>query len=162
FRARQSRAVPCRPAAGTVFHRALGGITWTLIRLMLCAAVLVLAAHTLLRGPALDTVPLAVAVAVALTPEMLPVVVNVSLARGAVRLARERSVIVRRLPALHDLGAMRVLCTDKTGTLTRDRPVVHRALDPAGRPTPEVLRWAAVNAHWTLQLAELPAPDALD
>ncbi|GAA2056184.1 magnesium-translocating P-type ATPase [Streptomyces cheonanensis] len=162
FRARQSRAVPCRPAAGTVFHRALGGITWTLIRLMLCAAVLVLAAHTLLRGPALDTVPLAVAVAVALTPEMLPVVVNVSLARGAVRLARERSVIVRRLPALHDLGAMRVLCTDKTGTLTRDRPVVHRALDPAGRPAPEVLRWAAVNAHWTLQLAELPAPDALD
>ncbi|MEV8115716.1 magnesium-translocating P-type ATPase [Streptomyces xiamenensis] len=162
FWARQSRPVPRRTTGGTVFHQALGGVSWTLIRLMLCAAALVLAAHTVLRGPALDTVPLAVAVAVALTPEMLPVVVNVSLARGAVRLAGEHAVMVRRLPALHDLGAMEVLCTDKTGTLTRDRPVLHSAFDPWGRPDPEVLGWAAVNAHWTLHLAELPAPDPLD
>jgi P-type Mg2+ transporter len=114
------------------------------------------------RGRGLATLPFAVAVAVGLTPEMLPVVVATVLAGRAAVLARDHRVIVRWLPALHDLGAMDVLCTDKTGTLTLDRPVVDACLDPDGRPAPEVLHWAAVNSLWTLQLAELPAPDPLD
>ncbi|MEU2435504.1 magnesium-translocating P-type ATPase [Streptomyces rubradiris] len=144
------------------FDRSVHGISWILIRFMLLTPPLVLMANAALRGRGLETLPFAVAVAVGLTPEMLPVLVTVCLARGASLLARTRGVIVKRLPALHDLGAMDVLCLDKTGTLTRDRPVVDRSLGADGRDDPKVLRWAAVNAWWTLQLADLPQPDALD
>ncbi|MEV5506029.1 magnesium-translocating P-type ATPase [Streptomyces orinoci] len=144
------------------FDRSVNGIAWTLIRFMLLTAPLVLITDALLSGRGLQAVPFAVAVAVGITPEMLPVVVTAVLARGAARLARGGQVIVRRLPALHDLGAVQVLCVDKTGTLTQDQPVFHRAVGPDGRDDPEVLRWAAVNALWTLQLAEPPMPDALD
>ncbi|MEU8548539.1 HAD-IC family P-type ATPase [Streptomyces roseoverticillatus] len=144
------------------FDRSVNGIAWTLVRFMLLTAPLVLVASALLRGRGLETLPFAVAVAVGLTPEMLPVVVTTALARGAALLARGGEVIVRRLPALHDLGAVDVLCVDKTGTLTQDRPVFDRAVDPEGREDPAVLHWAAVAALWTLHLAELPAPDALD
>jgi Mg2+-importing ATPase len=149
-----------RPASA--FDRSVLGISQVLIRFMLLTPPLVLMADAALRGRGLQTLPFAVAVAVGLTPEMLPVIVTTCLARAASLLARRHGVIVKRLPALHDLGAVDVLCVDKTGTLTRDRPVVERSLDPAGREDPEVLRWAAVNAWWTLQLADLPAPDALD
>ncbi|MGW0863485.1 magnesium-translocating P-type ATPase [Streptomyces sp. NPDC002611] len=154
-----------QPAArreGGAFDRSVHGISWVLIRFMLLTPPLVLMANAALRGRGLETLPFAVAVAVGLTPEMLPVIVTTCLARGAALLARTHGVIVKRLPALHDLGAVDVLCVDKTGTLTQDRPVLARSLDPAGRDDPEILRWAAVGAWWTLQLAELPAPDALD
>ncbi|MFD5156994.1 magnesium-translocating P-type ATPase [Streptomyces hawaiiensis] len=157
-----ARRVPDTPQEGGAFDRSVHGISWVLIRFMLLTPPLVLMANATLRDRGLETLPFAVAVAVGLTPEMLPVIVTTCLARGAALLARAHAVIVKRLPALHDLGAVDVLCVDKTGTLTQDRPVVERALDPAGRDDPEVLRWAAVGAWWTLQLAELPAPDALD
>ncbi len=146
----------------TSFERSVQGVSWILIRFALLTPPLVLMANAALRGRGLETLPFAVAVAVGLTPEMLPVVVTTCLARGAALLARTHGVIVRRLPALHDIGAMDVLCVDKTGTLTQDRPVVHRALDADGHDDPEVLRWAAAAAWWSLQLADLPAPDALD
>ncbi|MCA6093749.1 magnesium-translocating P-type ATPase [Streptomyces sp. SCA3-4] len=149
-----------RPAGP--FERSVNGIAWTLIRFMLLTAPLVLIAGALVRGRGLEALPFAVAVAVALTPEMLPVVVTSALARGAALLARGGEVVVRRLPALHDLGAVDVLCVDKTGTLTEDRPVLALSEDGDGRPDPGVLHWAAVNALWTLHLAELPVPDALD
>ncbi|WP_425587126.1 magnesium-translocating P-type ATPase [Streptomyces violaceusniger] len=146
----------------SAFDRSVHGISWILIRFMLLTPPLVLMANAALRGRGLETLPFAVAVAVGLTPEMLPVIVTTCLARGASLLARAHGVIVKRLPALHDLGAVDVLCLDKTGTLTKDRPAVDRALGPDGEDDPEVLRWAAVNAWWTLQLADLPTPDALD
>ncbi|MGG2460893.1 magnesium-translocating P-type ATPase [Streptomyces sp. RGM 3693] len=146
----------------TAFDRSVHGIAWTLIRFMLLTPPLVLMANAALRGRGLETLPFAVAVAVGLTPEMLPVIVTTALARGAALLARTSGVIVKRLPALHDLGAVDVLCLDKTGTLTQDRPVVVRSAGPDGAPDPEVLHWAAVNSFWTIELAELPVPDALD
>ncbi|MHB6911885.1 magnesium-translocating P-type ATPase [Streptomyces sp. DB-54] len=146
----------------TAFDRSVHGIAWTLIRFMLLTPPLVLMANAALRGRGLETLPFAVAVAVGLTPEMLPVIVTTALARGAALLARTSGVIVKRLPALHDLGAIDVLCLDKTGTLTQDRPVVMRSAGPDGAPDPEVLHWAAVNSFWTIELAELPVPDALD
>nr|WP_203615081.1 magnesium-translocating P-type ATPase [Streptomyces sp. SID13726] len=146
----------------TSFDRSVQGISWILIRFMLLTPPLVLMANAGLRGRGLETLPFAVAVAVGLTPEMLPVLVTTCLARGAALLARTHGVIVRRLPALHDTGAMDVLCVDKTGTLTQDRPVVHRALDADGDDDPEVLRLAAAAAWWSLQLADVPTPDALD
>ncbi|WP_369243066.1 magnesium-translocating P-type ATPase [Streptomyces sp. R21] len=146
----------------SAFDPSVLGVSRVLIRFMLLTPPLVLMANAAVRGRGLETLPFAVAVAVGLTPEMLPVIVTLCLARGAARLARMHGVIVKRLPALHDLGAVDVLCLDKTGTLTQDRPVVDRALDAHGNHDPDVLHWAAVNAWWTLQLAELPAPDALD
>ncbi|MEU6220158.1 magnesium-translocating P-type ATPase [Streptomyces sp. NPDC047022] len=146
----------------SAFDRSVHGISWVLIRFMLLTPPLVLMANAALRGRGLETLPFAVAVAVGLTPEMLPVIVTTCLARGATLLARAHGVIVKRLPALHDLGAVDVLCVDKTGTLTQDRPVVERALDGGGAAAPDVLDWAAAGAWWTLQLADLPAPDALD
>ncbi|MFD7530052.1 magnesium-translocating P-type ATPase [Streptomyces sp. NPDC059849] len=146
----------------SAFDRSVHGISWTLIRFMLLTPPLVLMANAALRGRGLETLPFAVAVAVGLTPEMLPVIVTTALARGASLLAGNHGVIVKRLPALHDLGAIDVLCVDKTGTLTQDRPVLESSLNASGRPGPEALHWAAVNALWTLQLADLPAPDALD
>ncbi|MGF1342470.1 magnesium-translocating P-type ATPase [Streptomyces flavovirens] len=150
------------PTEASAFDRSVHGISWTLIRFMLLTPPLVLMANAALRGRGLETLPFAVAVAVGLTPEMLPVLVTTCLARGASLLARAHGVIVKRLPALHDVGAVDVLCLDKTGTLTQDRPVVDRALAADGRDDPDVLHWAAVNAWWTLQLADLPVPDALD
>ncbi|GGJ16462.1 magnesium-translocating P-type ATPase [Streptomyces brasiliensis] len=149
-------------AGASAFDRSVHGVSWILIRFMLLTPPLVLMANAALRGRGLETLPFAVAVAVGLTPEMLPVLVTTCLARGASLLARTHGVIVKRLPALHDVGAVDVLCLDKTGTLTQDRPVVHGTLAPDGRDDPEVLHWAAVNAWWTLQLADLPTPDALD
>ncbi|MEU9091487.1 magnesium-translocating P-type ATPase [Streptomyces sp. NPDC048428] len=151
-----------RRRGASAFDRSVRGISWTLIRFMLFTPPLVLMANAALRGRGLETLPFAVAVAVGLTPEMLPVIVTAALARGASLLARDHAVIVKRLPALHDLGAIDVLCLDKTGTLTQDRPVVDRTLGRTEEPDPLVLHWAAVNALWTLQLADLPAPDALD
>ncbi|GAA0621435.1 magnesium-translocating P-type ATPase [Streptomyces crystallinus] len=146
----------------TAFDRSVYGISWILIRFMLLTPPLVLMVNAALRGRGLETLPFAVAVAVGLTPEMLPVIVTTALARGAATLARTHEVIVKRLPALHDLGAVDVVCVDKTGTLTQDRPVLDCALDATGAEDPDVLRWAAANSLWTLQLAELPAADALD
>ncbi|MFH8345079.1 cation-transporting P-type ATPase [Streptomyces sp. NPDC018045] len=159
---RGRRRRPSRRPRESAFDRSVNGVSWILIRFMLLTPPLVLMANAALRGRGLETLPFAVAVAVGLTPEMLPVIVTTALARGAALLARGGEVIVKRLPALHDLGAIDVLCTDKTGTLTQDRPVLDCSLDPEGRPAPEPLHWAAVNSLWTLQLAELPTPDALD
>ncbi|MFI2202898.1 magnesium-translocating P-type ATPase [Streptomyces sp. NPDC020192] len=160
FAAAHDRTAGQREASA--FDRSVYGISWILIRFMLLTPPLVLMTNAALRDRGLETLPFAVAVAVGLTPEMLPVVVTTCLARGAALLARAHGVIVKRLPALHDLGAVDVLCLDKTGTLTQDRPVVERGLDAAGADGPEAVRWAAVNAWWTLQIAELPEPDALD
>ncbi|MFC9614012.1 magnesium-translocating P-type ATPase [Streptomyces sp. NBC_01474] len=157
-----TRFAAAHPTVGSergasAFDRSVHGISWTLIRFMLLTPPLVLMAGAALRGRGLETLPFAVAVAVGLTPEMLPVIVTTALARGSALLARTHGVIVKRLPALHDIGAVDILCVDKTGTLTQDRP----AVDPA-RTDPDALHWAAVSAWWTLQLADLPTADALD
>ncbi|WUH57790.1 magnesium-translocating P-type ATPase [Streptomyces sp. NBC_00442] len=146
----------------TAFDRSVYGISWILIRFMLLTPPLVLMANAALRGRGIETLPFAVAVAVGLTPEMLPVIVTTTLARGASALARTHQVIVKRLPALHDLGAVDVVCLDKTGTLTQDRPVVECSLGAGGAPDDSVLHWAAVNSLWTVRLAEVPSADALD
>ena len=127
------------------FHREAAATTRALVWFMLLSALVLIGVNELVRdqGPAVLT--LAVAVAVGLTPEMLPVVVSSALARGSALLGRRR-VLVKRLPAVHDLGAMDLLCTDKTGTLTRGRPTLSGYLDPDGAPDSGVLYWAAANS----------------
>jgi len=149
-----------RGGRGTAFDRGVRDVTWLLISLMLVCAPLVLAVNASVRGHPLEAFLFAVAVAVGLTPEMLAVVVTSALARGAGALAG-RAAIVKRLPAMHNLGAMDVLCTDKTGTLTEDRVSLDCHIDPAGRADPGVLRSAWLGSHWSA-VADGSVTDVLD
>jgi Mg2+-importing ATPase len=137
-----------RDRAETAFDRGVRDVAWMLISLMLVCVPVVLTVNASVRGHLLEALLFAVAVAVGLTPEMLPVVVTSALARGAAVVAR-KAAIVKRLPAMHNLGAMDVLCTDKTGTLTEDRVSLDCHLDMAGRDDPEVLRWAWLNSYFS-------------
>ncbi|MBL6455767.1 magnesium-translocating P-type ATPase [Belnapia sp. T6] len=137
-----------------------------ILRLTVLMVLFVLLGNLLLGRPVLDSFLFALALAVGLTPELLPMVVSVTLARGALRMA-QRQVIVKRLSAIHDLGAMDVLCSDKTGTLTEAQVRVVRQLDGTGAPSEEVLDWAKVNAGFETGLrspldeAILAAPGAM-
>ncbi|WP_379508305.1 magnesium-translocating P-type ATPase [Novosphingobium bradum] len=127
------------------FERGLRRLGLLLVRLTLALVLFVLLVQYALHRPVLESFMFAAALAVGLTPELLPMVTTITLARGAVRLAARR-VIVKRLAAIHDLGAMDVLCTDKTGTLTEARISLAVALGPDGRDDPAVLALAAVNS----------------
>lgn len=106
--------------APSPFQRDLHRFGLVIARLTLGLVVIVLATRVLLGREVLDSVLFAVALAVGLTPELLPMITTVTLSRGAMRMAGKK-VIVKRLASIHDLGAMTVLCTDKTGTLTEGR-----------------------------------------
>lgn len=147
-------------AAETAFDRGVATIAAFLAALtVLCVpATVVVAALT--RGGAGQDALLAVSVAVGLTPEMLPVVVTHVLARASAAMASQ-GVIVRRLPAIHNLGAAQVLCVDKTGTLTRGRLAAAWAVDPTGRPDPMVLGWAVAHSRALAEWADEPSDDPL-
>ncbi|WP_344262576.1 magnesium-translocating P-type ATPase [Actinomadura napierensis] len=145
----------------TAFERGVRAVSWALVGVTLAALPVVVTVTGVLRGDWAQALLLAIAVAVAATPEMLPLVVTALLARGVRGLAR-RDVIVKRLAAVHNLGAMDTLCLDKTGTLTEERVSLVCHLDPAGRPDPEVLRWARANALWSVELAGHLIGDPID
>ncbi len=132
--------------APSPFQRDLREFGLVTARLTMALVVLVLAARVSFGRPVLDSLMFAVALAVGLTPELLPMITTVTLSRGAVRLAR-RKVIVKRLAAIHDLGAMTVLCTDKTGTLTSAEIVLARSLAPSGADDPHVATLGAIAAR---------------
>jgi Mg2+-importing ATPase len=114
-------------------------------RLTLGLVVMVLATRVLFGRELLGSLMFAVALAVGLTPELLPMITTVTLARGALRMSR-RKVIVKRLSSIHDLGAMTVLCTDKTGTLTSAEISLDRSLSPDGASSERPARLAAIAA----------------
>jgi Mg2+-importing ATPase len=113
------------------FQRDLHAFGLLTARLTLALIVVVMVLHLLVGRPVLQSLMFAAALAVGLTPELLPMITTVTLSRGALRMAA-RKVIVKRLASIHDLGAMTVLCTDKTGTLTSAAIVLARSLDGAG------------------------------
>ena len=127
------------------FQRDLHQFGLVVARATMGLVVIVLAARVMLGRDVLDSVLFAVALAVGLTPELLPMITTVTLSRGALRMAK-RKVIVKRLAAIHDLGAMTVLCTDKTGTLTSAEITLARSLDAAGGKDPRPSVLAAVAA----------------
>lgn len=129
----------------TAFEKGLHGLGLLILRLTAFLVLFVLLAHLGFQRPPLESFLFAIALAVGLTPELLPMVTTVTLSRGAMRMARKR-VVVKRLAAIHDLGAMDVLCTDKTGTLTEARIAMADATGPDGLASPRVLRLAALNA----------------
>ncbi|MGL4285853.1 MAG: magnesium-translocating P-type ATPase [Phreatobacter sp.] len=132
--------------AQTSFDRGVNSVSWLLIRFMLVMVPVVLVINGFTKGDWMEAFLFAISVAVGLTPEMLPMIVSANLSKGAVAMAR-RKVVVKRLNAIQNLGAMDVLCTDKTGTLTQDRVILEHHLDSAGRPDAEVLKLAWLNSH---------------
>jgi Mg2+-importing ATPase len=118
-----------------------------ILRLAVLMVLFVILVNATRHRPWLESFLFAVALAVGLTPELLPMVVSVTLSRGALRMAAKK-VIVKRLAAVHDLGSMDVLCTDKTGTLTEARIRLERHLDPRGRETTRVLELVYLNSHF--------------
>jgi Mg2+-importing ATPase len=128
------------------FQRDLREFGLVIARLTLGLVVIVLATRVLLGRPVLDSLLFSVALAVGLTPELLPMITTVTLSRGAMRMAG-RKVIVKRLASIHDLGAMTVLCTDKTGTLTSAEITLARSLDPKGADDPRVARLGCIAAE---------------
>jgi len=127
------------------FQRDLRQYGLLVARLTLVLVVLVLTARILLGEPLLGSLLFSVALAVGLTPELLPMITTVTLSRGAIRMA-SRKVIVKRLASIHDLGAMSVLCTDKTGTLTSADIKLANSLDPGGSDDPRAGRLGAIAA----------------
>jgi P-type Mg2+ transporter len=138
----------------TSFDRGIAGFTWLMIRLMLVMVALVFLIIGITKHNWIDALLFGLAVAVGLTPEMLPMIVTVNLAKGAMVLSK-RKVIVKRLNSIQNLGAIDVLCTDKTGTLTQDRVVLEKHVDISGRPSDEVLRYAYMNSFYQTGLHNL-------
>ncbi|WP_411881910.1 magnesium-translocating P-type ATPase [Polaromonas sp. YR568] len=129
----------------TAFETGMHRFGMLLMRITLLLVLFVMLVNLVLHRPLLDSFLFAVALAVGLTPELLPMVVSVTLSRGALRMAARR-VIVKRLASIQNLGAMDVLCTDKTGTLTEAKISLARCVDADGRDTPRVLLLAYLNS----------------
>lgn len=129
----------------TDFERGVRQFGMLLIQVTLIMVILIFGVNIYLHRPELDSFLFALALAVGLTPELLPAIISVNLARGAQRMAARR-VIVRRLASIENFGSMNVLCSDKTGTLTEGTVKLEDALDAEGRSSPRVLMLAGVNA----------------
>ncbi|MGO4910327.1 magnesium-translocating P-type ATPase [Pseudorhodobacter sp. W20_MBD10_FR17] len=138
--ARLSRAEP-----ETDFARGIRKFGYLLTRVMMVIVICVLLANLLLDRPVVESLLFSVALAVGLTPELLPAIISVTLSSGARRMA-DRGVIVRRLAAIENLGSADILCTDKTGTLTRGVVELSAAMGPEGQPSDKVLQLAQINA----------------
>ncbi len=140
--------------ATTSFDQGVSRFSWLMIRFILVMAPLVFFVNGLTKGDWLQALLFATAVAVGLTPEMLPMIVTVNLAKGALAMSRQR-VIVKRLNAIQNFGAMDVLCTDKTGTLTQDRVILQKHVDLRGEESDSVLEYAYLNSCYQSGLKNL-------
>jgi Mg2+-importing ATPase len=138
----------------TAFQAGVNQVSWLLIRFMLVMTPIVLLINGLTKGDWMEAFLFALSVAIGLTPEMLPMIVTSTLAKGAVFLSRKK-VIVKRLDAIQNFGAMDVLCTDKTGTLTQDRIFLSRHLDAFGNDADSVLEYAYLNSYHQTGLKNL-------
>ncbi len=144
----------------TEFERGIRHFGNLLTQVMLVIVVIVLAVNVFLAKPVLDSLLFALALAVGLTPELLPAIISITLSYGAQQMAK-RGVIVRRLAAIENFGSMDILCTDKTGTLTEGIVHLDGALDILGQPSDDVLRSAYLNAHFQTGL-ENSLDDAIE
>lgn len=140
--------------APTAFDQGVNRFVWLMLRVIAVMVPLVFVINGVTKHDWLQALLFAVAVAVGLTPEMLPMIVTVNLAKGALAMSRVK-VIIKRLNAIQNLGAMDVLCTDKTGTLTQDRIILKRHLDLHGSESERVLQYAWLNSHFQSGLKNL-------
>jgi Mg2+-importing ATPase len=145
----------------TSFDKGVNKFTWLMIQFIMVMVPLVFLLNGLSKGNWLEAFLFAMAVAVGLTPEMLPMIVTVNLSKGAIEMSRKK-VIVKRLNSIQNFGAMDVLCTDKTGTLTQGRIVLEKHLDVDGNERDEILNFAYLNSFYQTGLKNLMDVAVLD
>ncbi|MBM3193689.1 MAG: magnesium-translocating P-type ATPase [Chlamydiae bacterium] len=141
-----------RPLTG--FDIGINKVSFLLIKVMLCMVPVVFLVNGFGKGNWFETLLFALSVAVGLTPEMLPMIVTTNLARGAISMSKEK-VIVKQLSSIQNFGAMDILCTDKTGTLTEDKVVLEEYLDSEGHENKEILNFAYFNSYFQSDLKNL-------
>jgi Mg2+-importing ATPase len=149
------------PRQSTGFDKGIDKFTWLMIRFIAVMVPAVFLINGLARHDWLDAFLFALAVAVGLTPEMLPMIVTVNLSKGALAMSRKK-VIVKRLNSIQNFGAMDVLCTDKTGTLTQGKIVLEKYLDVNGQPSDKVLHYGYLNSYHHTGLKNLMDKAILD
>jgi Mg2+-importing ATPase len=140
--------------AETSFDKGVNSVSWLLIKFMLVMVPLVFLINGFTKHDWLQALLFGISIAVGLTPEMLPMIVTANLAKGAVNMSK-RKVVVKRLNAIQNIGAMDILCTDKTGTLTMDKIVLERHLNVFGMEDNEVMKWAYLNSYHQTGLKNL-------
>jgi len=145
----------------TSFDKGVNKFTWLMIYFIAVMVPAVFLINGLCKHDWLEAFLFAMAVAVGLTPEMLPMIVTVNLSKGALAMARKK-VIVKRLNAIQNFGAMDVLCTDKTGTLTQGKIVLEKHLDANGEPSEKVLQYGYINSYYHTGLKNLLDEAILD
>lgn len=138
----------------TSFDRGIAGFTWLMIRFMIVMVSVVFLIIGLRNHDWAQALLFGLSVAVGLTPEMLPMIVAVNLSKGAMAMSRKK-VIVKRLNAIQNFGAIDILCTDKTGTLTQDRVILEKSVDVTNRDSDDVLRYAYMNSYYQTGLRNL-------
>lgn len=134
-------------AVETSFTKGVNAVSWVLIRFMLVMVPLVFFVNGITKGDWLEAFLFGISIAVGLTPEMLPMIVTTCLAKGAVSMSKKQT-IVKNLNSIQNFGAMDILCTDKTGTLTQDKVVLEYHLNVNGEDDTRVLRHAYLNSYF--------------
>lgn len=138
----------------SVFEKNLDSVSKLLIRFMLITVPVIFIANFVTKGSWLQSLMFGITIAVGIMPEMLPVIMNSSLARGAINMSRKKT-IVKRLGAIQTFGEMDVFCTDKTGTLTQDEIILEKYMDVLGREDKRILRHAFLNSYFQTGLKNL-------
>jgi Mg2+-importing ATPase len=138
----------------TSFDKGIHKFTWLMIRAMLFMVLFIFAINALRRGNFIESLLFSLGVAVGLTPEMLPMIVAINLSKGAIAMSKKQ-VIVKHLNSIQNFGAMDVLCTDKTGTLTLDKIVLEKHCDVVRKDDDDVLRYAYINSFYQTGLKNL-------
>jgi len=145
----------------TSFEKGVNSVSWLLIRFMLVMVPIVLFVNGFTKGDWMQAVLFALSVAVGLTPEMLPMIVTTCLAKGAMAMSREKTII-KNLNSIQNLGSMNILCTDKTGTLTQDKVVLQYHMNIHGEKDARVLRHAFLNSYYQTGLKNLMDNSIID
>ncbi len=138
----------------TSFDKGVHGFTWLMIRAMFFMVVFIFAVNAMRRGSWIESLLFSLGVAVGLTPEMLPMIVAINLSKGAIAMSK-KDVIVKRLNSIQNFGAMDIICTDKTGTLTMDKIVLEKHCDVVRKEDDGVLRFAYLNSYYQTGLKNL-------
>jgi len=141
-------------AVQTSFEKGVNAVSWVLIRFMLVMFPVVFFANGITTGDWMESFLFGIAVAVGLTPEMLPMIVTACLSKGAVAMSKKKTII-KNLNSMQNFGAIDILCTDKTGTLTQDKVALTFYLDVHGKENPRVLRHGFLNSYYQTGLKNL-------
>ena len=136
------------------FDKGIRKFTWLMIRFMILLVIIIFAINALRKGNKIEALLFSLAVAVGLTPEMLPMLVAINLSKGAIAMSKKQ-VIVKRLNSIQNFGAMDILCTDKTGTLTLDKIVLEKHCDVVRNENEDVLRLAYLNSFYQTGLKNI-------